>query len=156
MTCVKSLLCVQNCLSGVWWNKLGEWSLPNINYALERATVVWPLNGDQRQHYICTTFTPERCKADTPSLSRAQCYVSLPEEQEQKEESSNSSTFINLLAINEQLVREMSAIVFFLKKKKKKKEIQLDYMGLPGMYNRREPQCKSSAGNRTQFIFGNT
>lgn len=86
----------------------------------------------------------------------AQCYVSLPEEQEQKEESSNSSTFINLLAINERLVREMSAIVFFLKKKKKKKEIQLDYMGLPGMYNRREPQCKSSAGNRTQFIFGNT
>lgn len=126
--CVKSLLCVQNCLSGVWWNKLGDWSLPNTDDATGEGDCSLSLKRWQEAtlhlHNIYTremqdwhppTHTP------VPQWSPMLRFLS-QKNRNKKEESSNSSTFRNLLVINERLVREkrnLSYCCFFFSLKKK-------------------------------------
>lgn len=45
-------------------HELGEWSLPNTNIHWRGQPLT--LDSDERHHYICTTFTPERCTPPTP------------------------------------------------------------------------------------------
>lgn len=66
--CKIFIMCTELFVRGSVKHKLGEWSLPNTKYALERATFCLTLNSDKRHHYVCTTFTPERCKPRPPNI----------------------------------------------------------------------------------------
>lgn len=115
-SCVNSLLCAQNCLSGVQWNTSwasGPFPTPNMHWEGDFSLT---LNSDKRHHYICTTFTPERCSDPPPSPIKPNVKF---QAQKNKNETlkRNSSTFRNQMLINEQTGGRKTVQQLLVKKK---------------------------------------
>lgn len=137
-------------------HELGEWSLPNTNIHWRGQPLT--LDSDERHHYICTTFTPERCTPPTP-LPRLKPQLNL------KPRRSGIKCFFKkgFFHIHKSDGLSLSKLmggrsIYCLKKNKKQSRLAISfYQAVTGMYNRRKKtKCKSSAWNGTQSIFGNT
>lgn len=126
-------------------HELGEWSLPNTNIHWRGQPLT--LDSDERHHYICTTFTPERCTPPTP-LPRLKPQLNL------KPRRSGIKCFFKkgFFHIHKSDGLSLSKLMGGRSKyclKKPKKTIQVGYIILPGcdwnVQQEKENKCKSSS-----------
>lgn len=118
------------------------------------------LNSDERHHYICTTFTPERCNPPIPPSSlpnKTQCRIFKPRRNRNKKEESRK-----FFHIHKSDGLSMSKLVggknsYCLKKKKIPARLNKSTrLWLECTTGEKNKNVKAVHENRTRFIFGNT